>query len=254
MNHKNVMVVSHQRSGTHLTIDAIINNFKVYDKRYISFKEIEISGSKADLIGIGKSDLKKRDKIIKSHMVFDVDLNKYDELVLDFVEEIIQDCLIVYVYRDVKDMLVSLYFHYIQLGLIDENISITDFIKMGNDDIVTEMNRAAYWDFHIEQWSQNENILYLSYEEIVKDYFNTVYKIADFISLIPDGGIKDIRMNNRMSKDDINSIQKHHAITSVNFRNGAIGDYKVYFRNDDIEFISRYAKKSLMRLGYESVS
>ncbi len=86
---KSLLILSHQRSGTHLTIDLIRNNFLNYSQPYISFNNfLEPHDSKFD--EKIQSRLDNQTQVFKSHA--DINYKSYYRN-SDFAVELISNLL-----------------------------------------------------------------------------------------------------------------------------------------------------------------
>lgn len=225
----NILIVSHRRSGTHLTIDLIRNNFINYSFPYVSLDEL----SKREKIDFIKYKLRSENKyrIYKSHS--DINYKKHYEsaYISSFFEYLLDKSKIIYVYRNVFDMLLSLYNHYkIFFPKIVDNLDFFDFVNMKNDyhahELIDNEKRYLYWADHINGWSQyNGKILFLNFNEIINEYNLTIKKVANFLDE-KEFLVKDVRLQNQQNINRDNSkIEKLSDIkrTSVNFQIGKCG-------------------------------
>jgi hypothetical protein len=107
---KNIIIFSHRRSGTHLIIDTLINNFNL-SKNYLNLDLLNKRRQDNISINSFKERISKR-QIFKSHShgnlksFFDNNLF-YDQRLRDILNKSKK----IYVYRDGRDVLVSLYFY-----------------------------------------------------------------------------------------------------------------------------------------------
>nr|XP_040020222.1 amine sulfotransferase-like isoform X2 [Gasterosteus aculeatus aculeatus] len=144
---------------------------------------------------------------------------------------------VIYVARNPKDVLVS-YFHFHKVGNMLE--TPTDF-----DDFFEKFMRgdvfASSWFEHIKAWYLHKddiNMLFLTYEEMVKDLHSAVERIALFLgSALTDEQLADVVKHatfNNMKKNPQANYERvpgrllsHHQGTFL--RKGTIGDWKNHF-------------------------
>lgn len=88
---------------------------------------------------------------------------------------------IIYVYRDGKDVAVSLYHH--NKNYLDPALTFDKNFETYFSDLKSDMNYFR----HMNEWFTNKhrfNIHYVSYESLTSDFDNTVKKIADFLGVV----------------------------------------------------------------------
>lgn len=174
-----ILVFAHRRSGTHWVIDAIRNNFSNVSSWYYNLDKIE---SDNDFF------IKLKEKtfrfsghlILKSHSESNLSLFTDDKR--SFVKDLLKNAKVIYVLRDGRDVLVSLYFYYKKVSK-NKTLSFSDFIRQ--KDVKSEVNGIEYWKMHVDGWlSQKElNILPVSYEEMHFDYTKTLKKLEEFLEI-----------------------------------------------------------------------
>ena len=102
----------------------------------------------------------------------------------EFVENLLENSKVIYVYRDGRDVLVSLY-HYIR-GFREDLPEFSDFIRMPNDfdPYYRSVNRVEYWKEHVEGWlgRSNLDIVTVSYEQLHADYVSTIRELSDSLA------------------------------------------------------------------------
>lgn len=162
---------------------------------------------------------------------------------------------VIYIYRDGRDALVS-YFH--MLNGKGKKISIDElFIK----------DLSIYpcmWHEHIENWLQNPykaNILYVKYEDLIRDPCNTFESIAKFIGV----NYTDETINYSISQTSFGMMQELENSDKFwnkrkkdkgwkegkNFvRKGKIGSYKEEVPDNVLNNFYTFAGPTLARLGY----
>ena len=87
---------------------------------------------------------------------------------------------IIYVFRDGKDLAVSLYHH--NKNYVDPDLT---FEKNFEDHFADPEKNLNYFKYNSD-WFENKNgfnILYISYESLKKDFDNTIKRIAQFINI-----------------------------------------------------------------------
>ncbi|MCP4614316.1 MAG: sulfotransferase domain-containing protein [Planctomycetes bacterium] len=264
-----VVVASHRRSGTHLTIDTITNNFPIFYSERGKYPLVldHLSGYIKTNLNLDevKAKLESGPTVLKTHSHGKI--RDFFQIKNDFKEfsDILNKSRIIYVYRDGRDVLTSLYYYhyYPRKGRKGMNkVTFGEFIRMMNDyDACTyenDMDRSSYWSFHIKSWLAWKSILTLSYKELIYDYEKTISKISKYIHQKPSNDICDVRVK---AKNNIGSLlhklQKrlpknlqNKRYTSTLFRRGRTGDWKSLFKDEDIELFNKIAGDTNRQLGY----
>ena len=265
---KNIIITSHRRSGTHLTIDTIINNFESFSKTPEIYKvTLDLMASHTHGNKISTSDI---DKIIKKNpCVFKThahsEIKKFfgrGELGL-YVENLIGTSKVIYVHRDGRDVMVSMYNYMKKWNKNIRDTSFSDFIRMDEDiDDSTydgSMSRVAYWVYHVESWLTRDDCLVLSYDEFKQDVQSVLNKISKYIDVPVNEEINDIR---RQDESNLKKIFKRFfnkvvpnrfkkvRHTSVQFNRGKSGSWQDYFTEDDLRYFTEIAGDLNKRLGY----
>jgi len=217
--YKNVFIVSARRSGTHLTIDTVVNNFnysKLDDKIfYDEINDVNINQF-YDEISEGKN-------VIWSHS-HDFNLQK---------EDILYNSHIIYVYRDIRDIITSGYYRTIKK--MNKYIPFNEYFYSINHNYTTIKKDLTLLDYGILIDNQKKwfsvyvakellglNMMVISYEEIINDYHNSVKKIGKFLKEeIKE--IKDVRLKS------LTDIKPDLDYSYNDFRKGGIGDWKETF-------------------------
>ena len=175
-----IFVHSHRRSGTHFLIDTIRNYFDVFDgffhttDNYIEF-------------------LKTSNVIIKTHKpttTFDLDeghvWRSQDHLAFAILSHQIGKHI--YIYRNPRDVLRSLY--YFDLAgeeepfAISKDISFRDYV-LGQSlhEKAEGRTRLEYWRDHVSYWIHSPGVMALKFEDIVENNELDCEKIGSFLGI-----------------------------------------------------------------------
>ncbi|XP_021394825.1 sulfotransferase 6B1 [Lonchura striata] len=217
-----VLLVSYPKSGTHWLAGVLA---KLYNTQVTITSPIEF-GDISRLEELNKLSSKR---IIPTHL-------DYNMLPPNFKKK---KCKMIYISRNPKDTAVSM-FHYYRdnpnLPTVDTWTAFFDLFLKGN--VV-----CGSWFDHFLSWEEHEdenNILFLFYEDMKKDLPKVVKEICLFLSLnVSDNDIQDIcrkssflEMKNDTEKENSDPSHTVCALTSnrkLIFRKGAVGDWKNYF-------------------------
>ncbi|CAN2045681.1 O-methyltransferase [Candidatus Magnetomoraceae bacterium gMMP-13] len=254
-NLQHVIVASHRRSGTHLTIDSIINNFFIFsqnpDINKVTLDHLLTQGKQHQSIAEIQAQICHSPCILKTHSHGNIENFFSKSELKNFINKLFSNSKIIYVHRDGRDVLTSLYYYMHNFNEKIKNIPFSEFIRMPNDfnedTYEGELNRVEYWQFHVRSWLEKKDILFLSFDDFHKDLHNTLIKISRFIGYPINSEIKDIRL----SKTSL--ISKNQQVirrSSVCFRQGQSGDWKRLFNKDSIEYFNMIAGETNQLLGY----
>ena len=256
---ESVIVASHRRSGTHLMIDTIRNNFPEFSKyRYVNIDRIEdwhdrppskeIHQAKISIEQLRRS-LRREPRVLKTHFLPQVQIylqkqkSKED---LDWVNMLFCNCKKIYVYRSGLDVLPSLYTFMKFFNPDVEKKSFADFLEMYHDfdPLGPQLNRVEFWRYHIDAWfeygKKRNDILFIKFSDLRNDYFKSLQVIADFLESPLPESIVDLRLSNEnvssigqyiqriKSRLDIGPIKR----TSILMGKGQVGGGKSLFTEE----------------------
>jgi translation initiation factor IF-1 len=226
----NILLSSFRRSGTHLTIDTIKNNF-----------EVEVCGIQTEQFQM----LKKYDEyaakmsspnniLLWTHVNSKHLLHSNKHLTNEqniYLEMCVNRYRHIHVYRDGRDVAVSKSF-------LD--------LKCYNENHV--MNTILKWKMYMETWLALNDCLFLKYEDYLENYDGVVYRIRDFLDI---GTTSPSITNTLISNAEmLGEKKKKMVITSREFRKGVVGDYNNYFNKHMNDFFTENCGDLMRRLGY----
>lgn len=202
---KPIIVFSHERSGTHLLINLInyenSGNFKSigYDENLSNYNK---SGYYNSVIKNLIVDSHVKDVVLKSH--------HQSTFVENFIDYLLEKYSVIYIKREVKDVLCSYYKflsrgHYMFPSIDDWVFSNPD--EVGRNFIVPyfpdphvliePMNYVDRWKIHTDGWGKYKNdILILNYEDILLSFSSQKPKIESYIGKKISDNIIDIKNKN----------------------------------------------------------
>jgi len=262
-----IFVISHERSGTHIAIDAIRNNFPIYKKRFYVNIDRMVEGHRAHC---GSEIIEAKlevPSVIKTHMVLDPGtFFDGDGSATQLVKSIVHDSKLIYLYRDGRDVLGSLFTFWSRS--IPE-FGGTDFSDMLRGNFAVNVGRArrnstnpvSYWQEHVQNWAGREEVLALSFEEFLNDYDNTIMRISDFIGMPPVDPLKSVLRKGTGAQRGklIEALFKFYTrkikgieLTSVSFNKGSSGGHRAVYSKEDLVFFDEQAGDLLAHLGYPS--
>lgn len=233
---QHVIVVSHRRSGTHLTIDAIRNNFRRYSKLpFLNVDHVLVRDQKL-VISVDelKQELDKGPRVIKSHLLPDFDIYADDERP-EVLRELFTQAKKVYVQREGKDVMVSLLKYMQGFSPKVKDLPFSDFIRMPHDfdPNPEQMSRPKFWKYHVDAWADEPYgpMFNLSFANLKTDYKGTLNEIARYLGIRRNLWTVDIRREgNKKVRGNV---------TSVSFNKGTMGAGKSKFTEQDLQFFEQ---------------
>ncbi len=250
MQKQNVLVVSHRRSGTHLTIDSIRNNFKALrESPYVTLETLDSAHPDHLSVTEFRQAISDHRCVIKAHYLPEVSEYLSPEQAR-CAKDVFQESKQIYVVRNGLDVLASLYeFRRGHDPAVGE-MSFSQFIREPSfDRKAGTFDKVAYWAHHVQSWlnsTKADQMLVLRFEQWVNDYPATIKKVAQFVGLSKDWFRTDVRMGAVAGKKST-QIQR----TWVEPRKGQIGDHVNYFTLDDLEYFYSRCADLMQELGYQ---
>lgn len=159
---------------------------------------------------------------------------------------------VVYLLRDGRDVLVSLYHH---LRTVQQRE--IDFLELarGEDSFV----RNYLWHKHVETWLTNPyqaEMLVIRYEDLHRDGLAQLRRFCEFVGIDRDDAflaqvVEQSKFEKLRHKEETLGIGNHNWPEDRYFmRRGQIGSYKDEMPPDALEAFMREAGETLRRLGY----
>jgi hypothetical protein len=148
----NLLVISHQRSGTHLTIDSIINNFDYFNEEFAPLNQIchdKISEEKIKTI---QQKIQEGGYVIKAHFLPDLDKHCSDNNIIQFVDKVFKESKKIYIVRNGLDVVVSSYFYAKKFRSEIRDMSFKEFLDYeGWPPVSLGMDKLSFWAYHVDQ-------------------------------------------------------------------------------------------------------
>ena len=257
---KTIVIATHRRSGTHWTIDALRNNSPDVNSTFLTLEQMEPSHHQPIPLKEFQATLDALDGhvILKIH---DLPSANYwnGQQEREFALAIIKGSPTIYVYRDGRDVMVSLYYYMKQFRGDFADLSFSDFLRMDNElDGEPTMSRPAFWAHHVQTWLAQPNLVSVGYESLETDYEATVQRMADFLQIRLDSPLQSIHVQKQKQNKSFGNrllnkvgLKSEKVSSAVSPRKGKSGDWRNHFSDDDLGFFMTEAGDVMRRLGYE---
>lgn len=258
-----ILVLSHRRSGTHLTIDAIRNNFPPYSGAHINLDRLPARHPNPLPLATVQEKLAEKPRVIKSHMHANVDaFFEHDDAHVSLAKRLLDEAVVIYVVRDGRDVLTSL-FYYMQEHHSERMMDVTtgEFLHMKNElddnSYGAALNRIDYWAEHVREWCKCEQTFPVTFEALTTDYTAAVRRIGKRLDLPPPDAPVNVVRRRKSPLDQplmrrvagwFDALHRRglaavglKEYTAKNFRKGAIGDHQTLFSKEDLAYFNRQA-------------
>lgn len=229
MDSKPVLIISHERSGTHFLINTIGLNYPRFREGWA-----DVTQNQHESVVAQYFCQKRENIIIKSHHQFYSFRECWNSVKKS------NHCF--YVVRDGKDVLVSWYYHCIKMRFVKKDLTFSQFIRSKLPEMreywydrKTSKNMIERWKTHVESWI-DKDINIIRYRDLLLDFENTLLKIAFTLYEVPQSQIKP-------------ELKVHH---SINPRKGSTGDWQNHFTEDDLKLYYDITGDLNKKLGFDN--
>ena len=256
-----IVVASHRRSGMQWTIDALRNNSPDINDSYMSLEQMKPDNESAIPLSRFRRQLLNMDGrvLINVHDLPAADSWKgLDERL--FARTVLQHSPTIYVHRDGRDVMVSLYYYMQSFSETVRNQSFSQFLRgeITLDGEESAFSRPGYWAFHVESWLKRDNLLAISYGNLETDYEATVRKLAAFVQVSVNDNLRPLTLPGPPASDQILDnvlgrlgVGRWRGAHPDQARVGKSGDWRKLFDRRDREFFLKEAGAMMRTLGYQ---
>ena len=159
---------------------------------------------------------------------------------------------ILYLVRDVRDVMTSYYF-YINGFLNQDAEAVTNFSADHFQEHLEQ--RLPEYRNHLHGWFKKpgHDVFIVRYEELKADYVDTLKKMKSFLQLdniASEGDVKYKYVDNFQKQDNFTSVLRGNNMDF--YRKGVVGDWKNYFTEKHVKTVKRVTGEMLIELGYET--
>ncbi len=200
----------------------------------------------------------KKIRIFKTHSLGDFICFANNKKFYEYlIKNIIKNSKIIYIVRDGRDVMVSLYNYLLKFNKISKNMSFNRFLLTKNDfdNSFNELNRIEYWSEHVESWINIKDILIVKYEDLYNSYEETLRKISIYLNKENDLLKKIKRINlvryNKLQRGVRRIFPWLFKSTAILPRKGIVGDWRNYFDKESAELFEYYGGSGLRIMNYE---
>ena len=257
---KTIVIATHRRSGTHWTIDALRNNSPEICNGFLTLERIEASHDAPIPLDDFRLQLKGLDGrvLVKVH---DLPTATYwkGEAERKFARSVLGSSPIIYVHRDGRDVMVSLYYYMQSFSEVVKGQSFSAFLRgeAALDGVATGLSRPAYWAHHAGAWLTQPNLLAVSYGALESDYEAALRGMAVFLDVKLNRSLRTIQLPGAQRKPFLLErirwklgIRQKKLSSAVQPRRGKSDDWRVHFSDHDLAFFMSEAGEMMARLGY----
>ncbi|KAI4321323.1 hypothetical protein MLD38_034720 [Melastoma candidum] len=173
------------------------------------------------------------------------------------------ECRIIYVTRNPKDTLISLWHFACASDTFASSASLQDLVEKFCSGVVPY---GSYYNHVLEHWKESlerpDKVLFVSYEELKADQKKQIKRIAKFLSQPFHGNDEDGVVEEIVRSCSFKSMSEYEANKSREeaewlglpynafFRKGEVGDHKNYLNEEMIEKINRKTVKKFHDAGF----
>ena len=253
-----VVIATHRRSGARLAIDALRHNSPEINSSFMSLEQIETRGDATMPLAAFRRQLLglEGQVLINAHNLPTAEnWRGLDERL--FVRTILRNSPTIYVHRDGRDVLVSLYFYMKSMSETVRNQSFARFLR--GEAAEDGMSRPAYWARHVNSWLATDNTLSIAYSDLERDQAAALQRMAGFLNIALNAELQPPPATSQRESSGILreiagrlGLWQPRRAPSDHPRVGKSGDWRSVFDKQDRDFFMREAGDTLRSLGYRS--
>lgn len=257
-----LIVASHMRSGTHLTIDLLRRNLAQASSRYLNLDRLMpgdghgaplgLAEFERELSGLGACPL------LKTHTPAGPGWFGADDERSPRADALLASSRILYVVRDGRDVLVSLYYYMRHYSERVREQSFERFLRDRDDFFQTcpgfeGLDRISAWARHVEGWLAEPRATVIRYEDLISRRETCLRRALERLELPAPERIEPVPvpagLPRRLLRRVIAPIFPRRVSTAILPRRGVIGDAARHFTQRDEALFRDRAGAVLERLG-----
>ena len=251
---RRVVLATHRRSGTHLTIDFLRGHFaecrarkrlfEGLDTLYLNLETLNPPWSLAPELATQRLARAAR-PIVKTHA--GPGFEDYGLSERAYAKEVLCDADVIAVHRDVRDVLASFH-HYHRTFSRGSHPSLSSFIWEKDGGV----SRPRAWANRVRAWRE-AGAHSIAYEEIIGDPAATLRRFAELLELTPEVPTPTLPspLRGRWHARGLAAFSRSPDATTVPGAAGRPLDWREILTQSDRAFIHQEAGDLLIELGYE---
>ena len=255
-----IVVASHRRSGTHLMLDSLRANAPDVHPAFMTLERIEPSHPKHLPLAEFDRTLRSRAGVVlvKTHALPDARDWQSPEAG-EYATRLLAAASAVYVHRDGRDVLVSLYHYMASYSADVARVPVGDFIRARlNAPDAPALSRPGYWQHHALTWLRSEPRVLAPFASLQTDFETTLRGVADRLDLRLRPTLSQVSLDARGGWANAIrrvllrrfSIGGGRRSTAIRPRAGGSGGWRAAFGADDLAFFESQAAEAMRTLGY----
>lgn len=256
-----LVVASHMRSGTHLTIDLLRRNVPCVSARYLNLDLLMRDHGAPLSLGAFEREVDRLSglPLLKTHAPARAEgwFPPGDERSRRALE-LLAGARIVYVVRDGRDVMVSLYYYMQRYSGRVRAQRFEQFLR-DRDDFFQQspefrgLDRVSAWVRHVEGWLEREDVVVVRYEDLLERLAPTLLRALAELALPAPAQVAAVQVPAgipaRVLRRVLAPLLPRRVSTAIVPRRGVVGDAARHFSAADEDFFRERADALLGRLG-----
>jgi Sulfotransferase domain len=243
-----VVVASHMRAGTHLTLDLLRRNLPSLASRYRNLDELTRDHRNHVPLAAFRDRLAadRRVPILKTHTTPGLEAFRVDSEVHAYVAALVARSRVVYVVRDGRDVLVSLYHYTRSFDREAARQSFSEFLRSEDRFFrdcpeIAGLDRVSAWRRHVEAWLARPGVRVVRYSELIAEPVTALRRLAADLGMPAAEPISTVALPKRDAWSRVarrlrRMLDPRRASTAILPGPGRIGDGARWFTPEDEAF------------------
>jgi len=256
---KPIIVATHPRSGTHLTIDLLRKQFpecqgwlwfgETLHHLYLDLDHLARDCSPCKGIEKATRLLQRTERpIVKTHSL--PTLDRFQGAKKQFAEELLNAADIIYVARDGRDVACSTHV-WMKSHHPEARCSLSSFLRQEE----AGTNRVKKWARHVRAWKEHDDVHVVRFEDIVSQPRAVIEQLGQILGLKPRYERpylpKKVKRGGRLAAYWRRLTRQFESTAILGRYNGEEPqDWRTAFALEDRRFFHREAGKLLLEMGY----
>ncbi|MCY3573051.1 MAG: sulfotransferase domain-containing protein [Chloroflexi bacterium] len=247
-----IVVAAHRRSGLRWALDALRLNSPDINDSFLALEQTEASHDANIPLGRFRRELLSlpgRVLVSMQELPNATYWQGLDERL--FARTILRHSPAIFVHRDGRDVMVSLYYYMQSISETVRNQSFSRFLR-GDPALHPQdsgLSRPGFWAHHARAWLAQDNLLVISYDDLETRYAATVHKMTDFLAVRANARLQPLNKLNP-PEEPPGLLGRLGVRKPQQPRIGRSGDWRSHFDKGDLAFFKQEAGDMMRRLGY----